>query len=382
MSSISVGEEDMTQKHVLGMGYGGLGGMLLRYADDYDGNTVTAVYDPALAQDNTHDAFREDFPNAAAYSDTAAEDILDAEDVDAAIVASPHAFHYDQTKTCLENGVDVLVEKPMVTDTAHAQDLVETADEYDTTLHVGFQRHLDPAYQTIRDTIDDGTIGEIEDTSMEIRQPGWMVTFLDAWRADSDLSGGGELYDSGQHPIDALIWATDTTPTYVETEDMAFVDEYATLPDDDPANRDRVDVVSEMTLGLAPDSQGDAFEADIAVYGVPDDVEEQELELSIDERLEIQGTEGTITYDNRTLTVDPADGEKWTQIYTEDDVGYLVLNRDKVTAFSETVHNPDYRTDAATGVDGLTVTAVTEAAYESHESGERVDVADDIRPYL
>src|SRR5437868_1678957 len=33
--------------------------------------------------------------------------------LDAAFIVTPHAFHHDQTRACLEAGLDVLLEKPM-----------------------------------------------------------------------------------------------------------------------------------------------------------------------------------------------------------------------------------------------------------------------------
>src|SRR5689334_4736328 len=34
--------------------------------------------------------------------------------LDAVFIITPHAYHHDQTKACLEAGLDVLLEKPMV----------------------------------------------------------------------------------------------------------------------------------------------------------------------------------------------------------------------------------------------------------------------------
>src|SRR5688500_10013172 len=35
-------------------------------------------------------------------------------ELDAAFIITPHAYHHDQTIMCLEAGIDVLLEKPMV----------------------------------------------------------------------------------------------------------------------------------------------------------------------------------------------------------------------------------------------------------------------------
>ena len=44
--------------------------------------------------------------------------------LDAAFIITPHVFHHDQTVACLEAGVDVLLEKPMVMNAAEADSLI------------------------------------------------------------------------------------------------------------------------------------------------------------------------------------------------------------------------------------------------------------------
>src|SRR5215211_7874163 len=49
-------------------------------------------------------------------------------ELDAVFIITPHALHHDQTKACLEAGIDVLLEKPMVMTAAEAHSLIETRD--------------------------------------------------------------------------------------------------------------------------------------------------------------------------------------------------------------------------------------------------------------
>src|SRR5919198_3386164 len=45
-------------------------------------------------------------------------------ELDAVIILTPHALHHDQAKACLEAGLDVLLEKPMVITAAEARSLI------------------------------------------------------------------------------------------------------------------------------------------------------------------------------------------------------------------------------------------------------------------
>src|SRR5215207_7596748 len=45
-------------------------------------------------------------------------------ELDAAFIITPHVYHYAQTLACLEAGLDVLLEKPMVITAAEAEGLM------------------------------------------------------------------------------------------------------------------------------------------------------------------------------------------------------------------------------------------------------------------
>src|SRR5690349_14693327 len=58
--------------------------------------------------------------------------------LDAVFIITPHAYHHDQTKACLEAGLDVLLEKPMVMNAEEARSLIRTRDETGKLLVVAF----------------------------------------------------------------------------------------------------------------------------------------------------------------------------------------------------------------------------------------------------
>ena len=47
-------------------------------------------------------------------------------ELEAVFIVTPHALHHDQAKMCLEAGLDVLLEKPMVMNAQEALSLIET----------------------------------------------------------------------------------------------------------------------------------------------------------------------------------------------------------------------------------------------------------------
>ena len=326
------------------VGLGGLGRLELGLYDQIDGVEIVAGAD---VSPDARDGFEAAY-DAPTYEDHAA--MLAAHDLDAASIVTPHTLHYDQAIACFEAGVDVFLEKPMVTGVENAVDLVATAEERGRVLQVGYQRHFDPLFRELRRVISSGRIGEVHAANAYLGQD-WIEMQRGTWRTAPDLSGGGQLYDSGSHLLDALLWTTDSTPRSV----AAVVDDRG----------EDVDVNSALAAVL--DRDGGTLTASVAVSGDGTNGEP-------DEGLVVWGTEGHVEYDGSGLTV------------CEDGVTYeadVAADRDFETLARRKLE--DFVAAVETGADpsvpgsfGLRVTALTEAAYEAAESGRVVDVAERI----
>jgi predicted dehydrogenase len=77
------------------------------------------------------------------------------ESVDVASIAVPTAHHYEMAVACIRHGVDVLVEKPFVSNPAAGRDLVELAEANDVTIQVGHVERFNPAVETLRELVAD-----------------------------------------------------------------------------------------------------------------------------------------------------------------------------------------------------------------------------------
>ncbi|ELY67154.1 Gfo/Idh/MocA family protein [Natrinema versiforme] len=81
---------------------------------------------------------------------------------DVVTVAVPTHAHYETVSTCLEAGVDVLVEKPIAETVEQGQQLAEQAREGGLVLQVGHIERFNPAVQTVADLIDDLDVISVE----------------------------------------------------------------------------------------------------------------------------------------------------------------------------------------------------------------------------
>jgi len=84
--------------------------------------------------------------NTKAYSDYT--ELLDR--VDAATIVVPTIYHHIVTKTFLEHGIPVLVEKPIAATVEQAEDIVDTACRRGVTLQVGHIERFNPAFEELQ----------------------------------------------------------------------------------------------------------------------------------------------------------------------------------------------------------------------------------------
>ena len=116
--------------------------------------------------------------------------------LDAVFIVTPHALHHDQAKMCLEAGLDVLLEKPMVMNAQEALSLIETRNRTGGLLVVAFQGGLSPQINEAARLIASGELGQLLNVTGMVWQ-GWKNMTTNTWRQAPKIAGGGFLFDTG-----------------------------------------------------------------------------------------------------------------------------------------------------------------------------------------
>jgi predicted dehydrogenase len=124
--------------------------------------------------------------------------------LDAAFIITPHVYHHDQTVACLEAGLDVLLEKPMVMNAHEAHSLIEARDRTGKLLVVGFPGSLSPQIRLATRLLRSGEFGRLRTMSGIVWQD-WGPNTAGSWRQQPDLSGGGFLFDTGAHLLNTIV---------------------------------------------------------------------------------------------------------------------------------------------------------------------------------
>ncbi|MBC8076039.1 MAG: Gfo/Idh/MocA family oxidoreductase [Chloroflexales bacterium] len=251
------------------LGFIGCGGMS-RYHGRLFTQGVANVEIAALtepSEENLDRFVNEVFPNGAPYPRTFSDyrAMIDETRLDGVVIVSPHAYHYQQAHDAISAGMHVLVEKPMVINTEDAQKLIAHADAHSKVVSVAFPGPFTPEFQYIRNLIASGELGEIYLVTGVCTQ-NWVRVVGGTWRTTKALSGGGNMYDSGAHMFNAMLYLSGLSASEV----FAFVDNKG----------QEVDIVGAVSLRLSGGALGSAVVSGDATV--------------MEQGIYIQGTKGAV----------------------------------------------------------------------------------------
>jgi predicted dehydrogenase len=88
-------------------------------------------------------------------------DLLDDEELDAVVIATPVFSHFDLARAALQAGKHTFVEKPLAASTTEAEQLIGVASEHDLRLMCGQTFIYSPPVRTVKQLLDANELGEI-----------------------------------------------------------------------------------------------------------------------------------------------------------------------------------------------------------------------------
>ena len=184
----------------LGVAIVGCGLIGIKRADTLDDMVlrVSVDVDPVKAE-----ALASRFPGCRPMTDW--RDAVNDKQVNVVMVSTPHNSLAEIMAGAIAADCHVLVEKPAARFMAELDPLITMAKRQNVLVRVGFNHRCHRAFQKMREIVDAGEIGEL----MFLRARyghGGRLGYEQEWRAQPELSGGGELIDQGVHLIDLARW--------------------------------------------------------------------------------------------------------------------------------------------------------------------------------
>ena len=169
------------------------------------------------------------------------KEMLNAETLDAVVVAVPHVAHYQVALDVLEAGAHLMLEKPMVVEHAHATRLLREAAAHRAEIVVGYPYHYNQQVLAVRDWVAAGEIGDLlyvhslfasvvwdlfrGDVHLVADAVGFTITptGVDTY-GDPAVSGGGQAVVQVTHSAALLLFMTGLTAVevfaFMENKDL------------------------------------------------------------------------------------------------------------------------------------------------------------------
>jgi len=161
---------------------------------------LVAVSDPVVSKLSSYQALKV-FTNG--------EELIRSGLVDAVVIATPHFQHTTLGILALEQGVHVMVEKPISAHKSDAEKLIAAHEQNPRLVFAGmFQLRAEPRYLKIKHLIDSGELGSL--VRMSWIMTDWFRTEAyyasGGWRATWKGEGGGVLLNQSLHNLDMMQW--------------------------------------------------------------------------------------------------------------------------------------------------------------------------------
>ena len=171
------------------------------------------VYAVASKSKERLDIFSNEFNIPQRYSSYS--DLVNDPNIDAVYISTPHRFHFENTKLCLESNKPVLCEKPFTVNAKECRELIEMAKEKRVFLMEGLWTRFLPIYKTVQNWINKGEIGEIKLLNSTF---GISPAKDPNDRKFNHELAGGALLDLGIYQISISQWLLNQNPLKISAE--------------------------------------------------------------------------------------------------------------------------------------------------------------------
>jgi len=141
------------------------------------------------------------FTNARIYDDY--KKMIDSENLDFVVVATPTRLHYPMVRYALEKGLHTFCEKPFSLTLKEGEEMTELASKNHLINQVGYHNHFIGTFREMKRLLAGGVLGNLVHFTGEAYGPVVTKPKSGTWRSDPG-EGGGCLFDYASHVINLI----------------------------------------------------------------------------------------------------------------------------------------------------------------------------------
>jgi myo-inositol 2-dehydrogenase/D-chiro-inositol 1-dehydrogenase len=322
------------------LGAGRIGKVHARAVGSNKGAVLAAVAD-------AHAPSAKELADAYGSAVRSIEEIEKASDIDAVVICTPTDTHSDLIERFSRAGKAVFCEKPIDLEIARVEKCLAVVDQTGATLMVGFNRRFDPHFAAVKQAVDDGVVGAVEQVVITSRDPGPPPL-------DYVKRSGGIFRDMTIHDFDLARFFLGEEPVIVSAHGSVLVDKAI----GEAGDYDTASVILQTASG----KQCVISNSRRATYGY-------------DQRIEVHGSKGLVSAENqRPVSIEVATEKGYTRPPLHDFfmTRYLDAYAAEIATFIAAVNAKKKPTPS--GLDGLLALKLADAAVRSAREGKAISL--------
>lgn len=371
----------MEQVRMVVIGFGGMGSKYAKMIADgmIDGMVLQGICcrnQPGQAK------IRELYPDAAIYQNVD-DTFAHADDFDAVLIVTPHTTHVEIGKKAFAHGKHVFCDKPAGISAAEVREFVNAKRE-DTAFATMFNSRVKPAFVKAKEMLEAGELGTV--TRVIWTCNNWFRSHYyhqsASWRSSWVREGGGLLINQMQHFLDIWQWLFGMPDVLDADMDFGKYNDFL------------VDDGADIRLLYQKEPGKNAFGEERKYPGLRGSILSSSGENPGVNRLEIWGNRGcltvtdreVLTFDRNLVDIDTFNKENRELFAQPKHEKEIISDHEFVDQYPMMLQNFSDHIRKGTpliadGMDGLKAIMLTNAAYLSGWTGEKVGFPFDEQRY-
>ncbi len=133
------------------------------------------------------------------------DELINDPNIDVIDICTPNIYHYETLKKALAAGKHIYCEKPLCVTAEQAQNVALLGIKSGRICNIVFNNRFIAPILRAKQLVDEGKIGRVLSFSAEyLHNSCTDVNRPAGWKQNSDICGGGVLFDLGSHAIDLV----------------------------------------------------------------------------------------------------------------------------------------------------------------------------------
>lgn len=150
-------------------------------------------------------------------------ELLKRPEVTAAVISTDEHLHVEPVLAALERGLPMMIEKPLATDLAESQRVMDAIEKSKVDAVIGYTQRFRRRWLVAKEKVRTGALGEI--TMVTSRAFMNRLVAIDNYQRTDNPAGISPMVISGTHALDVVMWLMeDKTPVeiYARSVDKAL----------------------------------------------------------------------------------------------------------------------------------------------------------------